>query len=111
MNYLEKLKKVSKKREDGGFIHGGHIHYIQAKLSDEQEGLPFLKALIYSVLVRVPEVFPYELPELVEREGFTPMEKMNSAYKEIAEDIIMPFDGWDICRVILAAREYEKVGP
>ena len=114
-SYLAKLDQLSHERKDGGLFHGGHIHFIQEKLSNE-DGMPFfLKAAIHGILDRVPRLIPYELPELAEKaekEGEGEMEesvlaKLRVAYDEINESLILPIVPRDFIRVILAARKYE----
>jgi len=102
--YLDKLETISETRKDGGMIHGGHIHFIQQKLSDDW---CFLKAAIYGILEKVPEIFPYDLPEQVEAGKTELTEKQKEALIEINSGLIFPIEGYDIIRVILAAREYE----
>lgn len=106
--YLEELETLSQGREDGGLIHGGHIHFIQGKLSDE-DGLPFLKAAIYKVLERIPEMIPPDLPELAEKDSFEPSEMLIKAMEEINDNLLMPCEGYDVIRIIKAAREYESL--
>lgn len=106
MNLLKQLEAMSNKRDDGGFIHGGHIHFIQGRLSDE-DGFPFLKAAIYDILESVPEIFPEDLPEQVERGELEKLnDKQAEKFREMQEHLIMPIEPFDILRVIKAAREY-----
>ncbi len=107
-SYLSHLEKLSQSRGDGGMLHGGHIYFIQQKLSDE-DGF-FLKVAIQLILDDVPSVWPMDLPELVESGK---VEKMNAKqlerFREYQKSLIIPIGGYDIIRVILAAREYEKL--
>ena len=110
-SFLSYLDELSVRRQDGGMLHGGHIHYIQRKLSDEDD-VPFLKAAIKGVLDRVPNIFPLDLPERVEKDDDYEMtDEMHKAFWELNEGLIMPLYGYDIVRVILAAREYIEEEP
>ena len=103
-SFLAYLDELSRERGDGGMLHGGHIHYIQGSLSDE---IVFLKAAIKGVLDNVPSIFPLDLPEIVEKNpDFEPTEEMNNVFRELNEGLIIPIEGYDVIRVILAAREY-----
>ena len=101
-SYLSKLEKISKERQDGGFIHGGHIHFIQQKV------FPVLKDAIKMILDNIPSKIPYDLPELVKKKDFKPTQELINVVKEINKDLVVPIQGFDIVNVILAAREYEK---
>jgi len=107
-SYLHQLETLSQKRNDGGLLHGGHIHFIQGKLSDE-DGVTFLKAAIAAILDATPTVFPYDLPEQAEKKGWEPTPAMEEKWKEINRGLLLPIQGYDIIRVLLAAREYEKL--
>ena len=101
-SFLAYLDDLSKVRGDGGFIHGGHIHYIQSRAGEFT-----LKAAIKGVLDKVPSIFPIDLPEIVEKNPdyeITP--EMNDAFQEINEGLIMPLFGSDIIEIIRLAREY-----
>ena len=108
MSYLTELQKLSSSRGDDSLLHGGYIFFIQNKLSDEQ-GCLFLKAAIYGVLERIPNIIPPDLPELVEKDGFEPSEMLLNALIEMNENLIIPLYGFDVIRVIKAAREYEAL--
>ena len=108
MSYLTELQKLSSSRGDDSLLHGGYIFFIQNKLSDEQ-GCLFLKAAIYGVLERIPNIIPPDLPELVEKDGFEPSEILLNALTEMNENLIIPLYGYDVIRVIKAAREYEAL--
>ena len=102
-SYLAKLDRLSEQRQDGGLLHGGHIHFIQEKM-----GWPFLKAAISMILERVPSVFPYDLPELVERGTVSEVSpSQEAAMREMNSNLLVPIDGYDVLRVISLAREYE----
>lgn len=105
MNMLEQLEEISSRREDGGLFHGGHIHFIQQKVSDETEFT--LKAAIYGVLENVPENIPADLPELVAADpGFKPSERTIACFNKINDGLIMPLSGFEVLEIIKAAREY-----
>lgn len=106
-SYLQRLEEISAMRQDGGLLHGGHIHFIQRKLSEE-DGFPFLKAAIAGILELVPSVFPYDLPEQIEKDGFEITAEQTAAFRRLNEALLCPVEGYDIIRVILAAREYES---
>ena len=103
--FLAYLESLSNEREDGGLIHGGHIHFIQQRYADKFGDI-ILKAAIYGILERVPVVFPFDLPERVEQEDFMPTQAMNDAWHEINAGLILPISGDDITAVIHFAREY-----
>lgn len=108
-SYLAYLDKLSEERKDGGLLHGGHIHYIQQKISDMEPdmGSFILKQAIKGVLDRVPEVFPLDLPERIERDpDFKPTPEMNSAFRKINEGLILPLSGYELIQIIKCAREY-----
>lgn len=103
-SFLAYLDKLSEKRRDGGLLHGGHIHYIQTSFDFDNF---VLKAAIKEVLDRVPEVFPLDLPEQVEKAGeLEPTEEQKKAFKEINEGLLLPIGGWEILQIIKLAREY-----
>ncbi len=104
-NFLDYLAMLSAHKQDGGMIHGGHIHFIQQRYSDELGDI-ILKAAIYGILERVPTVFPFDLPERVEQENFMLTQAMNDAWHEINASLILPISGDDITAVIQFAREY-----
>lgn len=103
-SFLAYLDAVSDQRKDGGLFHGGHIHYIQNKLSDEDD-FCFLKAEISMILDKVPSVFPFDWPEKVES-GEKLGEKRAACLNEIQSKLILPMCLQDVTRVIRAAREY-----
>ena len=106
MNLLQQLEDTSRGRDDGGLLHGGHVHFIQGKLSDEDQA-PFLKAAIYGILEAVPDPFPEDLPERVESGAAKDLtDEQWSKFNEIAGGLIMPIEPFDVLRVIKAAREY-----
>lgn len=110
MTYKDRLEKISQKADDHGLIHSGYVSFIQCKLSDE-DGFPFLKAAIYGILEEIPGRIPYDLPEQVEATGeedYDPTDDIIDALFDVQSNLIMPIDGYDIIRVIKAAREYEK---
>ena len=103
-SFLAYLDALSDARMDGGLLHGGHIHYNQGKMRDP---LFVLKAAIAGVLENVPDVFPLDLPEIVERNpDFEPTEAMIEAYRKINERLIFPIGGGEIIDIIRCAREY-----
>ncbi len=103
-SYLAYLDKLSERRRDGGLIHGGHIHYIQSRF-----GGIILKAAIKEVLDRVPDTFPLDLPEQVEKPGFEPTEEIINAIRSINKTLIVPLQGYDVVRIIELAREYAQL--
>lgn len=107
-SFLAYLDELSKTRADGGFLHGGHIHFIQGKLWNEDG--PFLKAAIAGILDRVPSIFPIDLPSRVAKSpDYEITEEMQAAFVEINEGLILPIEGHDILRVISAALEYVEL--
>ena len=107
-SWLARLEELSQKRQDGGLLHGGHIHFIQYKMS-EVTGL-FLKAAIKMILDAVPSIFPYDFPEIVEKnENFNGTEQQIKTIREINENLILPIQGWEVVEVMKAAREYEAL--
>lgn len=107
-SFLAYLDAVSDSRKDGGLFHGGHIHYIQNKLSDEDD-FCFLKAAISMILDKVPSVFPLDWPEMAKNGEKLGKEKA-TCLNEIQSKLILPICLQDVTRVIRAAREYLELG-
>lgn len=99
---LAYLEALSEKRQDGGLLHGGHIHYIQGRT----EAIT-LKAAISEVLDRVPHIFPLDWPEIVAKNpDYEPPENIKKAFQEINAELLLPIDGMTIVEIIKLAREY-----
>jgi hypothetical protein len=107
MNYLKKLQEISKQRDEDGLLHSGVIHYIQQRYSNEHD-IPISKVAIYQVLENVPDVFPFNLENLIKDEDWVPPKKMNEVFEEISSHLIMPLYGEDVVDIIRFAREYES---
>jgi len=108
MSLKDDLDAASARREDGGLIHHGWVHFIQCGLADEEgfdDGF-ILKAAIYQVVEAVPDVFPLDLPERVDADDFAVTEAMGLKHAEINATLIMPIGGWEIVQIIRKAREY-----
>ena len=105
-NFLEYLHVLSEKKEDRGIIHDGYIHFIQGKLNSGPDGFFVLKAAIYEILKGVPSVFPFDLPEQVERGLKEPNKKQTEYVNRLNENLIIPIDGWTIVKIIELGREY-----
>jgi len=104
-SFLEYLDMISDRRRDGGFLHSGHIHYIQGRC----DGF-ILKAAIKGILDNVPDVFPLDLPEQIEKKGeIDATEKQVETVNEINEGLLIPIGAWEILEVIKLAREYEAL--
>ena len=101
-SFLAYLDALSQKRRDGGMIHGGHIHYIQGKAGDF-----VLKAAIQGILNNVPDVWPLDLPEIIEKNpDYQLTEKQLAEWRALNQDLLVPIYGEDLVEIIRLAREY-----
>jgi len=98
------LDEKSNQLEDSGLIHKGWIHYIQQEMEDDNFTL---KTAIYAVVEAVPDIFPIDLPEQVEKNPEMKLnEKQVKWFSTINKGLIIPVFGEDVLNIISKAREY-----
>ena len=96
------LDEAYEKRDDGYHWR----HYIQNGY-EESGGLFILKAAIRLVVGMVPDIFPLDLPELVDSGKAKEMtDDQMKAKDEINTKLIAPIGGGDILEIINSAKKY-----